>query len=77
LTIETRPVRLKGEDIEGMMLLHQGGLVAIIAKLGASHAENEGHWFVEAVFGLSCRDQTFLDLPAACDHFAKLTATNI
>lgn len=52
MTVSFETVTLDaGEDEEGMMLLRDGRLLAILCRLGPSHDELQGRWFVEAAFG--------------------------
>ena len=45
-------VATSSEDEEGLIVLADGSLVAVLAKLGGDyHGEATGHWFLEAGFG--------------------------
>ena len=48
IVLDTRAV-----DDTAVLVLRDGRLAAVLARLGAMHEENEGQWFVEALFGAS------------------------
>jgi hypothetical protein len=70
--VETQAVTLTGEDSEGVLVLSNGAVVAVIAKLGPTHGEAEGSWYTEATFGIDAREKVFPDLDAVRAHFEVL-----
>ena len=53
ISFQPIPVLIDGHDTEGSLVLHDGQLVAVLARLdGESHApEFKGRWHLEAGFG--------------------------
>jgi hypothetical protein len=53
ISFQSIPVLIDGHDTEGSLVLHDGQLVAVLARLdGESHApEFKGRWHLEAGFG--------------------------
>src|SRR5688572_8671613 len=53
VSFQAIPVLIDGHDTEGSLVLHDGQLVAVLARLdGDSHdAEFKGRWHLEAGFG--------------------------
>jgi hypothetical protein len=67
MTLEFQPIEIHDQsDTDGRLVLHDGKLVAILARLSGDHAENAGRWFMECGFGsLSRKEEHFADLDAA------------
>jgi hypothetical protein len=57
ISFQSIPVLIDGHDTEGSLVLHDGKLVAVLARLdGESHApEFKGRWHLEAGMG-PCRE---------------------
>ena len=53
ISFQSIPVLIDGHDVEGSLVLHEGQLVAVLARLdGESHdPEFKGKWHLEAGFG--------------------------
>jgi hypothetical protein len=53
ITLQPIPVLIDGHDTEGRLVLHDGQLVAVLARLdGDAHGEGlKGRWHLEAGFG--------------------------
>lgn len=67
MTLEMHPIRLDHEsDTEGMLVMREGRLTAILTKLSDTHGDRAGEWFVECAFGLSLDSELcFADLDQA------------
>jgi hypothetical protein len=53
ISLQPIPILIDGHDTEGSLVLHEGQLVAVLARLdGQSHDEAmQGWWHLEAGFG--------------------------
>jgi hypothetical protein len=53
ITFQSIPVLIDGHDTEGSLVLHDGQLVAVLARLDAETHEAgvKGRWHLEAGFG--------------------------
>ena len=53
MTVSFQEVVLDTRDVDdtAILVLRDGRLTAVLSRLGAMHEENEGQWFVEALFG--------------------------
>ena len=66
--VMVQPIRVAtGEDEEGMLLLLDDLLVAVLVRLSSQHGDMAGRWFLEASFGrgLQVTHPVFEDLEAA------------
>jgi hypothetical protein len=53
------------DTVEARLIFWNGELVAVASQLGPLHAQLEGHWFLEATFGLEIKGaDTFPSLDA-------------
>jgi hypothetical protein len=57
ISFQPIPVLIDGHDTEGSLVLHEGQLLAVLARLdGETHApEFKGRWHLEAGFG-ACQE---------------------
>jgi hypothetical protein len=58
-------------DEDGVLLYVGGRLVAIFVRLSADHGELEGHWHLEASFGLRERMEPFPTMEEAAAWAAQ------
>lgn len=69
--LSLEPIRVAtGTDDEGMLVLIEDRLVAVLVRLSSAHGELAGQWFLEASFGQVLdlvSHPTFQDLHAAQD----------
>jgi hypothetical protein len=77
--IEVKPVTLPSEvgDEDGMLLFHDGRLIAVLSCLGELHDDLAGRWFVEARFGSPAPGlpETFVSLEEAQSRLVGPGAT--
>lgn len=61
-------------DRDGLCVFREGRLLAVLSHLSDMHAEVQGHWYVEALFGEApmLQPPTFVDLPAFEDWLITL-----
>lgn len=73
MTIDFQPIELCHEhDTEGRLVLIEGKLAAILARLSDTHGPSAGKWFIECAFGPFARcDLEFEDLDAARAWFEQ------
>ncbi len=67
ITFQPVPVETASDDSEGILVLHEGRLVAVLVRLADPvHESDRGAWFLEAGFG-RCFElpRIFADLPEA------------
>ena len=50
LSFEPVTLDASHDDVEGRLVYREGRLLAIATRLGASHGEAAGRWFVEVLF---------------------------
>jgi hypothetical protein len=52
MTFSFQPIALstRGPDSDGMLVLRDGALIAVLSRLSAIHGSLEGRWYVEAAF---------------------------
>ena len=58
-------------DEDGRLLFIDDRLIAVLSLLSDLHGPLEGHWFMEAGFGLSERDEPFATLEEATRWIAE------
>jgi hypothetical protein len=69
VSYQFEPVRVRtgSPDEEGLLVLRDERLVAVLVRLSEQHAEDAGKWVVEAGFAFpdTARDQVFTELDDA------------
>jgi hypothetical protein len=78
MKLEFKPIEIADEqDRDGLLVLQDGRLVAILCQLSDGHGETAGRWFMECGFGpLGGREEDFADLAAAELWFENELRTN-
>jgi hypothetical protein len=69
-----QPVRVPVEsDGEGLLVLVNGWLIALLVRLAPEHEERAGHWFAETIYGNigNGEQPVFADLDQAEHWFAS------
>lgn len=78
MKLELQPTRVAGPDADGLLVLSERGLVAVLVQLSSMHGEAAGQWFLEAGFGELDRHKhaLFPDLDTAQGWIAARTQRN-
>jgi hypothetical protein len=74
MALALRRVRVAaGEAGDGMLVFHDGWLVAVLVRLSNLHEHLAGHWFLEIGFGElgTCGNPHFPDLDGATEWIAE------
>jgi hypothetical protein len=74
MTLTLQPVRVaNSHDEEGLLVLAEDRLVAVLVRLSEEHGDLSGDWFLEAGFGRldGPHHPTFRDLDEAQDWIAR------
>lgn len=76
MTVTTQAILLGNtEDHDGMLVLDDGRLFAVLCRLSATHDEMAGQWFIECGFGLPPLDEDVFDtLDQACASITRARA---
>ena len=51
MTLTLQPVRVASEEGEGLLVMSDGALVAVLVRLSELHEDQAGMWFLEAGIG--------------------------
>lgn len=78
MSLRLQPVQVAtgSDDQESQLVFADGFLVAVLVRLSDQHADNVGHWFLEAGFGRvdDLHPPLFADLDAAKAWIAQRLA---
>jgi hypothetical protein len=68
-----QPTRLAADDADGLLVLSDARLVAVLVRLSQIHEDAAGQWFLEAGFGQLDRHKhaVFPDLETAKNWIAE------
>ena len=83
MKVQFQPVRVAaGEDGDGLLVLVEGWLIAVLVRLSDQHGALSGHWFLESGYGRFAGPEqpTFSDLSTAeawfGSHLADFSRVN-